>query len=257
MARKRATAATKKVPASPSISDEAVRRATGHAWTHWFAILDEFREAEDHTARARHLRDAHGLAPWWSQTVALQFERARGHRVLHQRSDGVLEINVERTVPVGVADAFDAWTDAKRIGTWFSTNVSQDVRVGGTYRNGDGDRGTFLAVDRPRRLRFTWDNPEHAPGSIAEVTFRAKGPKSTAVRVTHAKLPSAKAVEGLRRGWTWALTSLRSYLETGKPIPYEKWLSTLSPARDAKRATTSKTRRPRVVRRKATASARA
>jgi hypothetical protein len=28
----------------------------------------------------------------------------------------------------------------------------------------------------------------------------------------------------MREGWTWAMDSLRSYLETGAPIPHEDWL---------------------------------
>src|SRR5262245_43181558 len=230
MATARTKAAKRGTKPTTSISDDAVKRATGKAWAHWFAALDALGAAVNHTERARHLREEHGVPPWWSQMVTVEYERARGHRVANQRSDGVFEVNVERTVPVGVADAYDAWADRKRIGTWFSTNVTQDVRVGGTYRNGDGDRGTFLAVDAPRRLRFSWDNPEHAPGSITEVTFRAKGRNATAVRVTHTRLPSQKAVDGMRRGWTWALTSLRSYLATGKPIRYAEWEASIKKA---------------------------
>src|SRR5262249_36250332 len=90
--------ASKPVDRTTTITADAVKKATGFAWPHWFAVLDGLGEGVGHTERARHLREAHGLAPWWSQMVTVQYERARGHRVPNQRADGVFEVNVERTV---------------------------------------------------------------------------------------------------------------------------------------------------------------
>lgn len=223
--------------AAPSVSEAAVVRATGHGWDRWFSILDRFGPARGHTAMARHLREAHGVSPWWSQEVTVQFERARGLRKPLERADGTFAVSVQRTVPRSRAEAFDAFADARALGTWFTTKVEQDVRPGGAYRNGDGDRGTFLAVERPRLLRFTWDNPDHAPGSVVEVTFTARGAKSTAVRVTHRRLRTKKAADGMKTGWTWALTSLACWVATGKGLPYAAW--------DAARTAARKERAPR------------
>lgn len=209
--------------AAPSISEAAVLRATGHGWDHWSAILDRFGPAQGHTAMARHLREAHGLSPWWSQEVTIQFERARGLRKPLERPDGRFEVTVSRTLPIAQRAAWDAWTDACTIGTWRTAKVTQDVRVGGTYRNADGDRGTFLAVDAPRRLRFTWDNPAHAPGSVVEVRFDARDARTTVVRVTHGRMRTQKDADATKVVWGWALTSLACWIATGKGLPFAAW----------------------------------
>jgi hypothetical protein len=63
------------------ISDDSVRRRTGKGWADWLEILDEWDATDtDHTGRARHLRDAHGVDPWWAQAVTVRYEYERGLR---------------------------------------------------------------------------------------------------------------------------------------------------------------------------------
>lgn len=236
------------MPAARSTSDAAVLRATGTSRATWDRRLDAARRRLEaaagradgpperlHTALARHLRTRFHVAPWWSQELTVLYERARGLRAVNQRADRTFEVNVSRTIPLPRARAFRAFTDATSVSTWFTTKATQDVRVGGAYRNADGDRGTYLAITPPRRLRFTWDNPEHAPGSVVEVTFTPKDRGRTTVRVTHGRLADRRAVEGMRVGWTWALASLATFAATGRGLPYATW--------DARRQAT-RTRRP-------------
>ncbi len=80
------------------ISDDAVAAKTGRVWRDWFAELDRAgADGWDHKTIARHLRSGYGLEPWWSQTVTVAYERARGLRDKHEKADGY-EIQVERTV---------------------------------------------------------------------------------------------------------------------------------------------------------------
>ena len=58
---------------------------------------------------------------------------------------------------------------------------------------------------------------------MVEATFTKSGTNKTAVRIQHMKLPDKKGREDMREGWTWALTSMKSYLETGKPVTFEEW----------------------------------
>jgi hypothetical protein len=37
------------------------------------------------------------------------------------------------------------------------------------------------------------------------------------------KLASQDDREEMREGWSWALDSLKSFLETGKPVTFEEW----------------------------------
>lgn len=63
------------------ISADAVQAKTGKGWEEWFAILDGFNVPEHgHTLAAKHLRDEHGVAPWWAQAVTVRYEWERGLR---------------------------------------------------------------------------------------------------------------------------------------------------------------------------------
>ena len=136
---------------------------------------------------------------------------------------GAHEVIVERSISVPLERAYGAWEDAAQIGTWFSPETEQDVRVGGRYRNSDGDTGEYLEVVPGRLLRFSWEQPKASPGSTVLVEFEPEGDDVTTVRLTHTEL-SDDAVMEMQMGWEWALDSLKSYLETGQPVSHEDWL---------------------------------
>lgn len=134
------------------------------------------------------------------------------------------EVIVERSISVPLDRAYRAWEDPAQIGTWFTTNAEQDVRVGGRYSNGDGDSGEFLEVVPGERLRFTWEQPKAAPGSQVSVSFMPEAEDIVIVRLVHHDVPS-EYVADLQDGWEWALDSLKSYLETGSRISHDDWMS--------------------------------
>ena len=133
-------------------------------------------------------------------------------------------MDVQRTVKSTAKNAFDTFLQAEHTAKWFTKKAQADVRVGGSYSNSDGDQGEFLAVDAPKRARFSWDNKRHCPGTFVELTVRAAGPGKVAVCIAHSRLKNAKDREKMRQGWSWALDSFKSYIETGKPIPHEEWV---------------------------------
>jgi uncharacterized protein YndB with AHSA1/START domain len=208
------------------MNDEAVKSATGRTWPEWFAALDADGCRElDHPALARHLAERHGVSPWWSQSVAIEYEIARGSRERGERSDG-FGVDVQRTVRATPEQAWAAWTEAAALSRWFTTQAELDLRPGGRYRNADGDAGTFKRVEPPRRLAFTWENQQHQPGSVVEVTFSPRPDGRTTVRLSHTRLANADEVADLRHAWSWAMDSYRSYVETGAGIRYEDWSAT-------------------------------
>lgn len=138
-------------------------------------------------------------------------------------STGTYQVTVERSMDVPVERAYRAWAEANEVSTWFTTSARQDFRVGGHYDNGDGDKGEYLAIEPNRHIRFTWENADHWPGTLVDVWFEPQGENASLVRVTHSTLPSADAIPGFNDGWSWALDSMKSYLETGKAIRYAEW----------------------------------
>lgn len=211
-------------PSKDQLNLNTVLEKTGKPLDEWYRILDEFDcKTRGHTATANYLHETHGVSHWWSQTLTVDYERAKGIREVGQRSGGKFAVNVSKTIAVPVERAWQAWADAKELSTWFTNNHEQDFTVGGAYRNGDGDKGTFKKIVPSQRIHFTWDNEKHSPGSLVIVEFLAKGENKTTVAITQEKLPDRQAVEEQKEGWNWALSSLKNYLETGAPIGFEDW----------------------------------
>ena len=63
------------------LSEDSVRRRTGRGWSEWLSILDGLDVAENgHSASGDYLRNAHGVSPWWAQTITVRCEYERGLR---------------------------------------------------------------------------------------------------------------------------------------------------------------------------------
>ncbi len=216
-----------------SMSDEAILSATGHRLSHWLKVLDEFDVARNgHTAAAQLLEDKHGQSFWWSQQITISYEQERGLRLPGQRADGKFTVNVAKTIEVSVEKAFEAWSTGSGWSAWFTKGAKLDFQKGGSYENEDKDVGVFTRIIEPgpkrsmderARIEFTWENAEHCPGSRVIVQFIEKSAEKCAVLISHERLPDAKGRDGMKEGWSWALASLKSYLETGAQIPFETW----------------------------------
>jgi hypothetical protein len=213
-----------------NISEATVRAKTGKTWKQWFAILDKWGAKEKiHKDIAAHLRNDLGTTAWWSQMITVEYERKqRGRKVGERPTEGGFTMDVQRTVTSTAKKAFDTFLQAEHAAMWFTKKAQADVRVGGSYSNSDGDQGEFLALDVPKRARFTWDNKRHCPGTIVELTIHSAGPGKVEVRISHSRLKNAKDREKMKQGWSWALDSFKSYIETGTPIPHEEWMKNQS-----------------------------
>ena len=206
-----------------TIGDDAVKAKTGKGWERWFSILDRFGVKEKgHAAAARYLSERHSVGPWWSQMVVVEYEKARGFRTTHQRADDTYEVSVSKTIDASAPKAYEAFTDPAILSKWFTKKASADLRVGGRYSNSDGDHGVFKVLKPPQRIRFTWENPGHSPGTLVEIRLAPKGKAKVSVTVQHMKLKTKRDVKDMKGGWSWALGSLKSFLETGTPIAQQR-----------------------------------
>ena len=92
--------------------------ATGHGWDHWFAALDEWGAREQsHTQIARWLRDEHGVPGWYSQSISVSYERARGMRAVGEGVNG-FTVSVSRTVDATAEELFAAFDDSDARERW-------------------------------------------------------------------------------------------------------------------------------------------
>jgi uncharacterized protein YndB with AHSA1/START domain len=110
---------------------------------------------------------------------------------------------------------------------WWDTSVISDWKVGSPVSlviNGlTTDVGKILKADRPRRLSYSFHhilNERALKERPSRVTF-ALEPKGELVKLTlihEGFADDSVVVDGISKGWPAILSSLKSLLETGKPL---------------------------------------
>ena len=134
-------------------------------------------------------------------------------------------LEVEQRVEASTEQVWTALGTAAGLRTWWwrhwnDVTVEADVRVGGSYRieaprAGIVLDGTYLAVDRPDRLSFTWRWSDAAGTSADEavdISLRPDG-EATIVTVRHSgPWPDDAPAESYRQGWEFTLGELATVL---------------------------------------------
>jgi uncharacterized protein YndB with AHSA1/START domain len=112
---------------------------------------------------------------------------------------------------------------------WQHVNLS-DWKPGSRWEHRENDRngklllvGKIMEVLPPRRLVMSWARPEDEskPKKHSRVTFEIE-PLGDVVRltVTHDQLDTdSEMLESISEGWPKVLSSLKSLLDLGKPLP--------------------------------------
>jgi uncharacterized protein YndB with AHSA1/START domain len=143
---------------------------------------------------------------------------------------GGIEIAIARHIEAPPEQVFDAWLDQGSVGRWlFATpggvlkRVVVEPHVGGGFviseeRDGQVAEhvGTYLEIDRPRRLAFEFAaDPNEKPVRVTVVFV----PEAGATNVTLRQEVPAKWVEFAdrgRAGWTTILAGLARVVETAQ-----------------------------------------
>jgi Domain of unknown function (DUF4287) len=182
-------------PFEPPVAEERVAEATGRGWQAWFKLLDRWGAAShSHTEIARWLREEHGVDGWYSQSITVGYERARGLRAPGQRPDG-FAAGASRTIAVPVERLFEAFTDDGLRERWLP-GAELHVRT----------------ATAPRTARYDWEE-----GSTRVIVgFEAAGDRKSRVALSHERLPDADTAEEMKSWWREHLTELKSRLEGGE-----------------------------------------
>lgn len=112
---------------------------------------------------------------------------------------------------------------------WYDRRIESDWKIGSPVRFYDGasnvltDSGVVLESDRPWRMAYTFQNeydPQaHALGA-SRVTFAIEAYEGQVkLTLVHDNLANEQVAEDFREGWTPILSSLKTFLETGKALP--------------------------------------
>ena len=124
-------------------------------------------------------------------------------------------VQVRRRVKARAEEIFDLWTQPDLMARWMSPfpgavdcKASADLRPGGAFSlfmsSGEASRevsGTYVEIDRPRKLVFTWIGPlTNNVNTLVTVELNPRGDETDLV-LTHERLPTTAIVEGHTRGW--------------------------------------------------------
>jgi uncharacterized protein YndB with AHSA1/START domain len=124
---------------------------------------------------------------------------------------------------------FDAWIDPALMARWFHARptwttevIAADPRVGGAWElvmhaeDGPACRvfGQYLAIERPRRLVFTWHPDGRADyRTMVTLTFEAIDAHTTELVLTQTGLREEEDRREHEAGWEGCLDNLRLFSE--------------------------------------------
>ena len=124
-------------------------------------------------------------------------------------------VQVRRRVRATAEEIFDLWTKPDLMVRWMSPfpgvvdcKASCDLRPGGAFSlvmlSEGASRevsGTYVQVDRPRKLVFTWIGPlTNNVNTLVTLELNPRGDETDLV-LTHERLPTSAIVEGHTKGW--------------------------------------------------------
>ena len=136
-----------------------------------------------------------------------------------------LPIVVSRHYEAPPERVFDAWLDPARAGKFLfrtpegeMTRVDIDARIGGKFnitekRDGEDTEhvGEYLAIDRPRRLAFTFGVPKYSPAMTRVTIDIAPAGAGSDLTLTHEGV-DPEWEEKTRKGWGKILEGLAGVL---------------------------------------------
>ena len=191
------------------ISTEAVKRATGHGWAEWLAILEKAGARDwNHKQIVAYLKANFELNGWWQQSVTVAYEKAQGRRVVGQTADAGFQVGVQKTLPIGLDGAWTLLSSRRGIACWLGKTSRFSLTEGKTFRTETGIQGEIRVVKPGTRVRLTWQQPGMQRPATLQITLVAAGPENTSIRIHLEHLPSQKSREEMKAHWRAVLDEL-------------------------------------------------
>jgi len=174
------------------MSDESVKKATGCDWQRWVAALDKAGGKEmPHPELVAHIREKYHTPDWWSQMVAVGYERIRGLRAHGQQRSGEWSVTKSKTVAVPLATLYAAFSNARRRARWLP-----------------GVKLTVRGATPNKSMRIRWED-----GTPIDVGFYARGETKSQVALAHGKLRTKEDADRLRAFWSERLEALAAMMK--------------------------------------------
>ena len=126
-----------------------------------------------------------------------------------------LSCHVTQVINAPIERVFDAWLNPDMLSRFMlpmpgmpRPEVEVDGHQGGRftiYMDVGGEiiphSGSYLEIDRPNRLVFTWESPYSADDSQVTLEFTAQDPSSTVLMLTHERFIDEESRANHETGW--------------------------------------------------------
>ena len=168
------------------MSSEAVKAKTGKSWEEWIKALDKEKAFKlPHKEIAIIVSKKFGVSDWWSQTVTVGYEQAKGLRALYEKTGG-FAAGISKTFNVPVATVYDWWIDDLKRKHWLTKKI------------------TIHKATKNKSLRITWTDGKKS----VSVNFYPKGKTKSNVQIQQEQLKDEKAVVASKDFWKESLKNL-------------------------------------------------
>lgn len=191
------------------ISNDAVKEATGKGWDSWIKILDKAKLADSpHKEIAQYLSSKHKVKPWWSQSITVGYEYAKGRRVKGQTESQGFEIGAQKTIDMTPKATWQLLMSPKGLKVWLGDALNFKPLAGYGYRTADGISGEIRTVTIGQKLRISWKRPHWRTTSVLQLYLVPTGGK-TSIRIHQEKLRDADQRTEMKQHWQAVLEKIQ------------------------------------------------
>lgn len=176
-----------------ALTTEVTRQETGRTPEEWFTLIDTRLESSPgRKAVGDFLFKEMKVDAWWTTTLAVGYEAARGIVEKDGRPRGY-NICVTKAIAAPPDKVFALIADAKWAGA--DTKVAVQKATPG------------------KRIRFVLEGAGHPSGELVEIKLTASGAKCSIV-LNHERIQDRGRADGLREAWGELLNGWKASLES-------------------------------------------
>jgi uncharacterized protein YndB with AHSA1/START domain len=200
--------------ADHAVSESSCKSATGKTLAEWFKALDKHGGvALGRRNLSKWIEHEHEVELWWAATITNEYEIARGDLGKDGKPKGY-SICPTKSIKASPNDCYAAFAASKALDSWYGPKNEVEMRDGGRWRNGDGNRATIKKVNAGKNIRLLAEDEGLTLPTPVEIKFTPNGAHCT-VMISIERLQTRAEADGYRRAWSEALDRLKATIESG------------------------------------------
>ena len=198
--------------ADHAVSETSCKSATGKTIAEWFKALDKHGGvALGRRSLSKWIEHDHGVDLWWATTIVNEYEIARGDLARDGKPKGY-SICPTKSIKASPKKCYEAFASARSLDEWFGPGHDVEMRDGGHWSNGDGNKASIKKVNAGKNIRLIAEDPGLTLPTPVEIKFTPNGANCT-VMISIDRLQTRAEADGYRHAWGEALDKLKAHVE--------------------------------------------